>query len=123
MIVRIYPIGEQWGLLVNETTEYIFDTLAEVYTMTDKLDKAQAIISKITSLAGIDDLLDVVNAHEYGQAQASAFTDQDVESLNVTAADLFNSLNLLTQNKTLLTNGAPAQADYMPIVNKVRDDI
>ena len=91
--------------------------------MSDKLNKAQAIQELTTELASIDDVLDVINARGYGQGQDNAFTDDDVATLNITAADAFNALNLLTQIKTLLTNGVPTQGDYMSIVNKVRSDV
>lgn len=119
---RTYPVGAQWALLVDETYEYIFDTLGEVHVMSDKLNKASTVQALITEFGGIDDLLDIINAREYGQLQAEAITDSDVESLHITAADFFNALNLLTQVKTLLTNGVPTQGDYMSIVNRVRSD-
>ncbi len=103
--------------------EVVFETKEEAYMASDKLSKAQAVQELVTELAGIDDLLDVVNAREYGQGQTNAIADGDVASLNVTASDIFNALNLLTQVKTLITNGTPAQADYTGIVNKVRSDV
>ncbi len=90
--------------------------------MTDKLNKAAAVQELITELGGIDDTLAIINAREYGQSQASAIVDADIETLNITAADFFNALNLLTQIKSLLTNGTPTTGDYMSIVNRVRSD-
>jgi hypothetical protein len=121
--MKVYQASDGSWIFFDGETKHTELTKTEAYAMSDKLTKAQAVQNLVTELAGIDDLLDVINAREYGQGQTNAIADDDVASLNVTASDIFNALNLLTQIKTLITNGTPAQADYTGVVNKVRSDV
>ena len=88
----------------------------------DKVGVLLEIQGVVDELNNISDLLAYVNANGYGSGQDNAFTDADAQEVkaNLTAADVSNAINLLSQVNTLMTNGAPVQSDYTGIVDKFR---
>jgi len=121
--MKVYQASNGSWIYFDGIQKFTNLTQKEAYAMLNKAALAGDVQTLVTRLGSLDDTLDVVNAKEYGQGQADAFTDGDVSALGFTADDMFNALNLISQIQTLLTNGTPAEGDYMPTINRVRSAV
>lgn len=89
--------------------------------MITKLGVAQKIINHMTTLADVDDLLDIITAHAFKAGQANAITDEDVAELGITAAQFNDAYYILEQVMVLLDNGVPAQGNFRATVDVMRE--
>jgi len=124
LYTRVYPLGDQWGLLINETVEYILDTKMEVMIMTRKLEFAESARRQITEL---DDLITKMNELRnifidsgYVASGSDPITDTDLDSLGMTKANL-TAFDTFVENVNLfLSGGDPLEYNYAAAINAFR---
>lgn len=121
--IRVYPLGSQWGLFVDESYEYVLDTLEEVATMTQKLEYAAAVQLQMTTLANIFNQANDLSGIWADRDYLNQMTDEDLAALGITKAKLTAGITLFQQLLNFADNAVVAQADYRATVNTLRTGV
>jgi hypothetical protein len=95
--------------------------------MSKKTDFAGQVQRQVTLIAQAADVLDdavtVWFDRTYQSGGAAAMTDDDLDSLGITAAQLTSGITFAQNLSLFRDNGQPAQADYDATLNTLRTDI
>lgn len=91
----------------------------------EKQDYVRALRANASQLAtvrrGIFDMEDVYFKREYNAGGANAITDEDIEGLGITAADVANWITMLQQLDNFFENQPVSQGDYEATLSVMRD--
>ena len=118
MADTIWTVDSKWYFYDSATgNQYMFDTRLEAINAMAKLDTARSIVVAVQALATPTDLSADLVAQYF---DAGTFTDEDVASLGITAAQLTSCITLLQQVEALMTDQATTPAMYRSTLNAVR---
>ena len=123
-MIRIYPLGNKWGLLINEEHEYILDTIQEARIMARKLQYAVAVRGAVTAyddlVTKLNELADIFAGSGYDAGGSNPITTEDLAGTDVTPGDLA-AVAVFVENINLFLNGdVPAVYDYGAAINAFR---
>jgi hypothetical protein len=112
--------GEEmkWVFSINfNNIVTFFETELEAWQMSQKLETAREIIRVAKSLATVADLGADVTQEYF---DSSAFTDDDVAPLGITAAQLTSVITMLQELEKFFSNEAVTAALYRTTLNGIR---
>jgi hypothetical protein len=109
---RIYPLGDRWGLLIDEVHERIFDTLGDATMATEKATYGENLRQIVTVLAGLDDVDAVWTARDY----LTTLTNDDLEAVGMTKQQASDTITMIGLILPILTT-------YQTLVNALRTDV
>jgi 23S rRNA maturation mini-RNase III len=125
---RVYQAADdRWLVFHNEIKSDYFTLESEAQDMATKLTWAGQAQAQATTLAQIGDQLanleTVYFDRGYDGGGSNPITNDDVVSLNITAADLAALITLIQQLNNFLGNSAVTTGDYDATLNTVRTDV
>lgn len=120
---RQYPLGAQWGLLVNDSYEIVLDTLEEVAIMTQKLEFAEGVQAQMTTLADVFSRAADFEGIWADRDYSNQMTDEDLAALGITKDQLTAGITLFLDLMNFADNVAVAAADRRATVNTLRTGV
>lgn len=127
-MVQVYKAADgRWLVFNNGIKSAYFILESEAQNMATKLIFTERAQVEATILAQLGDkLVDLESVYfdrGYDAGGSNPIVDVDIESLNITAAQLAALITLAQQMSNFLGNLAVTQADYDATLNAVRTDI
>jgi hypothetical protein len=125
---QVYQAADgRWIVFNNGIKSDYFTLESEAQTMATKITWAGQAQTDATTLAQVADRLanleTVYFDRGYDSGGSNPITNDDVVSLNVTAADLAALITLIQQLNNFLGNSAVTAGDYDATLNTVRTDV
>lgn len=125
---QVYQAADgRWIVFNNGIKSDYFILESEAQNMATKLTFAEQIQGGATTFAQLGDkLADLESVYfdrGYDAGGVDPIADDDIVSLNITAAQLGAFITFAQQVKNFLNNLAVAQADYDATLNAVRTDM
>lgn len=125
--MSVYQSGSGQWIFFDGTTKHYFDTQGEAQIMLQKTNFAKAVQAIATTVAQEADkagnLMTVFFDRGYNGGGANPITDEDVEGLGITAAQVAAFITFAENFGKLLNNEAPFQSDYDAVLNQLRTDV
>lgn len=127
-MVLVYQAADgRWLVFNNDIKSDYFTLESEAQNMATKLTWAGQAQTDATALAQVADKLanleTVYFDRGYDSGGSNPITNDDVISLNITAADLGSLITLIQQLNNFLGNLTVSTADYDATLNTVRNDV
>jgi hypothetical protein len=117
----------RWIVFSNGIKSDYFTSEEDAQNMATKLTWADQAQTDATTLSQVADKLanleTVYFDRGYDSGGSNPITNDDVSSLNITAADLASLITLIQQFNNFLGNSAVATGDYDATLNTVRTDV
>jgi len=126
--INVYQATDgRWIVFSNGIKSDYFTLESEAQDMATKLTWAGQAQADSTTLAQISDALanleSVYFDRGYNSGGSNPITNDDVSSLNITAADLASLITLIQQLNNFLGNSAVTTGDYDATLSTVRTDV
>lgn len=91
--------------------------------MSDKTDCAQALADKMTGMAQLEELIEVIKNRGYHSGGSDPATDEDLAEISGMTAAVFNDLIYVGEEATkLINNVVAAHGNYRATIDLVRSD-
>jgi hypothetical protein len=126
-MVVVKQQGDGQWLVYNNGISQIIALEEDARNMATKLTWGNQAQADATALAQVADRLANIETvyfdRGYNSGGSNPIIDDDVSSLNITAADLASLITLIQQLNNFLGNSAVTAGDYDATLNTVRTDV
>lgn len=125
--MRVYQAANEKWIFFDGEAKHFFNTAGEVLKMANKVEFAKKVMAVNAAIAQLfldtKDLDSVYFSEGFNDIGSDAITDEDIESLGITAAELASGDTLFQQIQNLRNNVPVVLGDYQATVNALRNDI